>query len=85
VNYALNDYARANMIKKPEVMQPLRAALTGTTHAPGVAELCVVLGKQKVLERIGRAIETLNANLPDDKPVKPSKEKENKEKEKQEG
>ena len=80
VNYALNDYARANMIKKPELMQPLRAALTGTTQAPGVAELCVVLGKQKVLERIGKAIEALNANLPDDKPVKPSKDKENKEK-----
>lgn len=79
VNYALNDYARANMIKKPEVLQPLRAALTGTTHAPGVAELCVVLGKQKVLERIGRAIEALNANLPDDKPVKPSKDKEKRE------
>jgi glutamyl-tRNA synthetase len=75
VEHTLNDYARSNMIKKPEVMQPLRAALTGTTQAPGVAELCVVLGKKRVLERIGRAIEMLNANLPDDKPVKPSKDK----------
>jgi glutamyl-tRNA synthetase len=72
----LREYAREQSIKLPEVMQPLRAALTGTTQAPGVTELCVILGKQKVLERIGRAIEGLNANLPDDKPVKPSKDKE---------
>jgi glutamyl-tRNA synthetase len=71
----LRDYARDQSVKLPEVMQPLRAALTGTTQAPGVTELCEILGKQKVLERIGRAIEGLNANLPDDKPVKPSKEK----------
>lgn len=71
----LRDYAREQSVKLPEVMQPLRAALTGTTQAPGVTELCEILGKQKVLERIGRAIEGLNANLPDDKPVKPSKEK----------
>jgi glutamyl-tRNA synthetase len=72
----LRDYARDQSVKLPEVMQPLRAALTGTTQAPGVTELCEILGKQKVLERIGRAIEGLNANLPDDKPVKPSKDKE---------
>jgi glutamyl-tRNA synthetase len=71
----LRDYAREQSVKLPEVMQPLRAALTGTTQAPGVTELCEILGKQKVLERIGRAIEGLNANLPDDKPVKPSKDK----------
>ncbi|MGL4610866.1 MAG: glutamate--tRNA ligase [Trueperaceae bacterium] len=73
---SLRDYAREQSVKLPEVMQPLRAALTGTTQAPGVTELCEILGKQKVLERIGRAIEGLNANLPDDKPVKPSKDKE---------
>jgi glutamyl-tRNA synthetase len=72
----LRDYAREQSVKLPEIMQPLRAALTGTTQAPGVTELCVILGKQKVLERIGRAIEGLNANLPDDKPIKPSKDKE---------
>jgi glutamyl-tRNA synthetase len=71
----LRDYAREQSVKLPEVMQPLRAALTGTTQAPGVTELCEILGKQKVLERIGRAIEGLNANLPDDKPIKPSKDK----------
>ncbi len=76
INDTLREYAREHTIKLPEVMQPLRAALTGTTQAPGVTELCVILGKQKVLERIGRAIEGLNANLPDDKPVKPSKDKE---------
>jgi glutamyl-tRNA synthetase len=72
----LREYARDKSIKLPEIMQPLRAALTGTTQAPGVTDLCVILGKQKVLERIGRAIEGLNANLPDDKPIKPSKDKE---------
>ncbi len=76
ISDTLREYAREHSIKLPEIMQPLRAALTGTTQAPGVNELCVILGKQKVLERIGRAVDGLNANLPDDKPVKPSKDKE---------
>ena len=75
VEDAIRDYVQSQSVKMGEVMQPLRAALTGTTQAPGVIELCVILGKRKVLARIGRAISFLEAGLPDDKPQKPTEAK----------
>lgn len=74
VDEAVRDYTKSQAVKMGEVMMPLRAALTGTTQAPGVADLAVILGKTKTLERIGRAISKLEANLLDDKPEKPKKE-----------
>ena len=52
------------------VMQPMRAALTGQTTAPGVSEIAAILGKQRVLARIGRALQSITAALPDDNPQK---------------
>ena len=75
VEDAVRDYVQSQSVKMGEVMQPLRAALTGTVQAPGVIELCTILGKRKVLERIGRAIDFLEAGLPDDKPQKPAEAK----------
>ncbi|CAN5876513.1 glutamate--tRNA ligase [soil metagenome] len=75
VEDAVRDYVQSQSVKMGEVMQPLRAALTGTTQAPGVIELCTILGKRKVLARIGRAIDFLEAGLPDDKPQKPAETK----------
>lgn len=74
VDDALRRYVQTQGVKMGEVMMPLRAALTGTTQAPGVTDLCVILGKRKVLERIGRALTFLQGNLPDDNPIK-AKEK----------
>ncbi len=74
VDDALRSYAQSESIKLPEIMMPLRAALSGTTQAPGVTDLCVILGKDRVLTRIGRAIQVLTSALPDDKPQKPQKE-----------
>ena len=68
VDGALRSYVQSQSVKMGEVMQPLRAALTGTTQAPGVTDLCVILGKQKVLARIGRSLDFLQGNLPDDNP-----------------
>ncbi len=76
VDDAIRDYVQAQGVKMGEVMMPLRAALTGTTQAPGVTDLCVILGKAEVLKRIGRALEFLQGNLPDDKPQKPAKDAE---------
>ena len=47
---------------------PLRAALTGTTNAPGVTDLVVILGRSEVLRRIGRALQMMTESLPDDDP-----------------
>jgi glutamyl-tRNA synthetase len=37
-------------------MQPLRVALTGRLESPGMFELLEVLGRQKTLERLQKAI-----------------------------
>lgn len=42
--------------KMLELAQPCRVALTGSTASPSIYEVMAVLGKEKVLERINRAI-----------------------------
>ncbi|MDA8139055.1 MAG: glutamate--tRNA ligase [Desulfobacteraceae bacterium] len=44
-------------LKLGKIAQPVRVALTGTTVSPGIFEIMAVLGKQRVLERLDRAIE----------------------------
>lgn len=43
-------------IKLRKIAQPLRVALTGKTASPGIFEVMELLGKDKVLERLRRAI-----------------------------
>lgn len=43
-----------------KLMMPLRLAVTGTGSGPDLFETLELLGKKEVLERIGRAITTLN-------------------------
>lgn len=44
-------------IKLGKIAQPLRVALTGTSVSPGIFEIMVVLGKDRVLARLARAME----------------------------
>lgn len=68
VDDMLHDYVQEQAVPMGKVMMPLRAALTGTTSSPGVVDLIVILGKQRSLERIGRALTFIDAGLPDDDP-----------------
>lgn len=43
-------------VKLGAVMQPLRAALTGRLESPGMFELLSVLGRERSLERVRRAV-----------------------------
>lgn len=43
-------------LKMKAVAQPLRVALTGTTVSPGIFEVMLVLGKEKTIDRIARAL-----------------------------
>lgn len=70
VDDAIRGYAQSQAVKMGEVMMPLRAALSGSTQTPGVTDLCVILGKDRVLARIGRALTFLQGSLPDDTPQK---------------
>src|SRR5690606_28932537 len=44
VDDMLRDYVQEEAVGMGKVMMPLRAALTGTTNAPGVVDLIVILG-----------------------------------------
>jgi len=68
VDDLLHDYVQAQSVGMGKVLQPLRAALTGTTNAPGVTDLVTILGKRRVLRRIGQALSAINQGLPDDNP-----------------
>jgi len=45
-----------NEIKLKKVAQPLRVSLTGKTASPGIFEVMEILGREKVLERLEKAI-----------------------------
>ena len=48
-------------IKFKVIAQPLRVALTGKTVSPGIDEVMVTLGKDRVLQRINAAIDYIEA------------------------
>ncbi len=79
VDDMLRDYVQDQAVGMGKVMMPLRAALTGTSSSPGVVDLIVILGKQRSLQRIGRALTFIDAGLPDDDPQKALEEAKRKE------
>jgi len=48
-------------LKLGQVAQPVRVAMTGGTSSPGIFEVLDVLGKERSLERLDRAIRQLSA------------------------
>jgi glutamyl-tRNA synthetase len=74
VDDMLHEYMQDQAVPKGKVLMPLRAALTGTTNAPSVVDLIVILGKRTSLDRIGHALTFIDAGLPDDDPQKAREE-----------
>jgi glutamyl-tRNA synthetase len=70
VDDLLHDYVQSQAVSMGKALQPLRAALTGRSQAPGVTDLITILGKQPVLARICRALQVINVGLLDDPPQK---------------
>ena len=54
---ALRSLADELGFKVGKLMQPLRAAMAGTTESPGMFEMLETLGKERVLARLDRAIQ----------------------------
>lgn len=48
--------------KLKNIAQPLRVALTGKTVSPGIDEIMITLGKDRVLKRITKAVEHIRIN-----------------------
>jgi glutamyl-tRNA synthetase len=50
-------------LKLGKIAQPVRVALTGRTASPGIFEIIAILGKDRVLQRIGKAIRYIEARI----------------------
>ncbi|HDZ89946.1 MAG TPA: glutamate--tRNA ligase [Deltaproteobacteria bacterium] len=50
------DFLEEKEIKLRKLAQPLRVALTGKTASPGIFEVMDILGREKVVERIRKAV-----------------------------
>lgn len=57
IETAMWDYLDEKGIKRIHGMQPLRIALTGAAGGPGLFEIIILLGREKVIERLDRAVE----------------------------
>ena len=49
-------------MKLGSVAQPVRVAITGRTESPGIFEVIEIVGKEKTLKRLEKAIETIKEN-----------------------
>ncbi|HDQ04468.1 MAG TPA: glutamate--tRNA ligase [Deltaproteobacteria bacterium] len=59
----LKSYAQEKEIKLKIIAQPLRVALTGKTVSPGIDEVMVTLGKDRVVKRIMDAAAYIDATM----------------------
>ncbi len=57
----LRAYAEERGIKLKVIAQPLRIALTGKTVSPGIDEVMVTLGKERVVRRIHQAVKYISS------------------------
>ena len=48
--------------KPGKLYQPIRVAITGTSVSPGIFETLAVLGKERSIERIERAVQRLSTD-----------------------
>jgi glutamyl-tRNA synthetase len=48
-------------LKLGKIAQPVRVALTGKTASPGIFEVTAILGKDKVISRLQKAIRYIKA------------------------
>ena len=52
-------------VKMGAVAQPLRVAVTGSDASPGIGQTLALLGREKTLTRIQRAIEYVSVQSPE--------------------
>ncbi len=56
-----NELMKNHNLKLGKIAQPLRVALTGKKESPGIFEVIALLGKDKVLKRLQKAIEYIES------------------------
>ena len=58
---ALRTLAAEREIGAGKVFQPLRVALTGLSASPGIFDVLLILGRERSLRRVERAVEHIEA------------------------
>ncbi len=61
IEKAFNDLVAAKGIKLGKLAQPVRVALTGGTVSPGIYDVIEVMGKEKTVRRIEKALHLITA------------------------
>jgi len=56
IENAIKSCAESNGLNAGKLIQPLRVALTGKPVGPGIFETLILLGKEKVIQRLEDAI-----------------------------
>jgi len=57
----LREIARERDTKLKFIAQPMRVALTGKTVSPGIDQIMITLGKEKVIRKVKRAVEYIKS------------------------
>jgi glutamyl-tRNA synthetase len=64
VETAFRSIIEKHGVKLGSLAQPVRVALTGGTESPGIFEVIEIMGKDKTIKRIEKAIETIEEKKP---------------------
>ena len=59
IEKAFREFIEKHNIKLGEIAQPVRVAMTGGTESPGIFEVLEVMGKEKAIKRLDRAIKDI--------------------------
>ena len=59
LHHIIDEVAATFELKMPKIAQPLRVAVTGSTMSPSIDITLQWIGKDKVLQRIKKAIELI--------------------------
>ncbi len=62
IEAAIHSWIEAGAHPMGQVMNTLRLAVVGASKGPSVAAICEIIGREGTLERIDRALETINVN-----------------------
>ncbi|MSP53264.1 MAG: glutamate--tRNA ligase, partial [Gammaproteobacteria bacterium] len=63
IHEAVKETMTTFKLKMPELAQPLRVALTGNIHSPGIDLTLFLMGHDRVMRAINRAMEYIVANV----------------------